>query len=169
MSATGSGTFGSDSFSNAAFTITSTADTANITEANLVGQFQELFLVPDITATVFVSGVGTGTFTGPTESIDNQYGAFGVTSTEVDLDFLDVQNDEFISYNLSTSLGPVTGPALFTVGFNYATTDGNFSITSVYYNTVTFQAEIVPEPPAIELLAVATLLLIWQRRSRLLI
>src|SRR5882672_10528471 len=61
LSSVGSGFLGSHQFSSTPFTITSTADTSQIRNPSL-GFFQ----VPDITATVFVSGIGTATFTIPT-------------------------------------------------------------------------------------------------------
>src|SRR5258705_13890013 len=64
---TGNGALGAQSFSNTAFTITSIADT-NLVTNPLLG----IYLVPDQTATVNVSGIGTVTFTIPTINVDNQ-------------------------------------------------------------------------------------------------
>lgn len=161
LSGTGSGSLGLDSFTNVGFTITSTADTANITEST-----PGVFDVPDITASIFVTGAGTGDFnlsSLPVGNVDNQQGVAGISSIGENFAILGDQNAQFKSYDLSTSLAPAAGIPIENNGLAFSTTAGDFILSEV--SSVTFQAEVVPEPSILTLLAPGALLL-WHGRSR---
>ena len=67
FSGVGTGNLGGNPFNNASFTITSTADSSQIANPS-----SGLFRVSDLTATIFVSGIGNGTFNISTVNVDNQ-------------------------------------------------------------------------------------------------
>jgi len=158
LSGTGTGSLGAIPFSDAAFTITSTADTANI-EIGPPG----VWLVPDLTATVSVSGIGSATFTIPTENIINfEVGVAGITAPDQSI-ILSIQNTAFISnnqnllqgYDLSSSVSPVTGTTSTPFNVEFETTAGAFSLSFV--SSVTYQADIVPEPSIYALLGMGVI------------
>lgn len=161
--ATATGLLGSRSFTNSLITLVATADTINV--ANAGGVF---FLVTNDLATVTVQGIGTATFTIATETFSNQMvGAVGISRQDTGFDILDTFNGIFISYNLQSSLGPVSGTAAFNPGSDFATTLGNFRLTSVS-GPVTFQATIIAEPASLVTLGfgLSTVggMLTWRRR-----
>ena len=165
FSAIGSGSLGSDSFSDQTFTITSTADTADITESTGPGVVV-IYVVPDTATTVTVDGLGTATFTIPTENVANSIGAVaieapGQTTDNSYANVLDQGNFELSDYNLSTSIGPISGNAGINDGLDFSTTAGDFDLTSV--TTDTFQAQVVPEPGSCALLTLGTVVLCSRR------
>ena len=162
FTATGSGTLGANAFTDASFTITSTADTSHVASTG------EGFSVPDLTATVSVSGLGAATFTDPTTTIDNQgLGKVGISDSVPGVALLFEDNAAFVTYDLTTPIGPLTGSSDFNSGVNFATTAGDFSLTNV--STATFQATTrsVPEPSSLAVLAIGFVILEgWLRRQR---
>jgi hypothetical protein len=158
LSGTGTGSLGADPFSDVSFTITATADTSDITESLGV------FMVSNSIATLFVSGVGTATFTIPTWTVDNTANGAGISAPNQDRLILgDGNKPAFTTYDLGSSLTPVLGTPAFNPGIGFATTVGDFSLSSV--SAVSFQAEVVPEPSAFALLGLASLGFIFQRRK----
>ena len=160
FSSIGNGSLGTSSFNSAPFTITSTADTSQI-----VNLGSGIFEVPDLTATVFVSGIGSGTFSISTINVDNQNNSgVGFSDPNQNLAILFVDNAAAATYNLSTAIGPLSGPARFNAGAQFGTTAGNFSLSSV--STVTFQATLVPEPATFALAGLSGMSLLLFRRHR---
>jgi hypothetical protein len=162
FTATGSGRLGANAFTDASFAITSTADTNQVTSTG------EGFSVPDLTATIFVSGVGTATFTNPTTNIDNQpLGRAGISDSVPGTALLFEDNPAFLTYDLTTPIGPLTGSPSFNSGVHFATTAGDFSLRDV--STSTFRAttaRAVPEPSSLALLGFGTAILAgWRRRK----
>ena len=153
----GTGSLGADPFSDASFTITSTADTSDITES--VG----VFSVSDSLATLFVSGLGTATFTIPTMTVDNTAGAAAISAPVQNMAILADFSPAFSSYDLNSSLTPVTGTPAFNSDTGFGTTAGDFSLSSV--SSVTFQAEVVPEPSVFALLGIASIGLVLRSRK----
>jgi hypothetical protein len=143
FSATGSGNLGTNAFSDVPFTITCTADTSGIANPT-----NGLFQVADRTATISVSGLGLATFTNPTLNVDNQIrSSIGLSDPAQNRAILFVDNPAFSSYNLGTSLGPLTGPPTFNFDTPFATTSGDFSLGSV--STVSFESLTIPPPKII--------------------
>ena len=132
FSGVASGRLGTATFTRAAYTITSTADTSQIIAAG------SIFSVLDLTTTVFVSGIGTATVTVPFYTYDNQtaseagfyYGTIPVRPGVV--------NAALATYGLASVIGPLggTSPAVSGIGFN--TTAGLFD--TLPFSISTFQA-----------------------------
>jgi len=152
FSGTGSGSLDAIPFSDVAFTITSTADTANIGLGTPFG----IWVVPDIETTISISGIGSAAFTIPTETIINfEVGGVSVSAPNQYIDILGIKNAAFFSsdftspqgYTLSSSVSQVTGllyiPAPSS-GFTFETTAGAFHMSSI--SSASYQADIVPEP-----------------------
>jgi PEP-CTERM motif-containing protein len=174
ISAVGSGSLGTNSFSDVSFTITSTADTSQIDINSPL--FPDILVVTNESATIEISGLGTATFTSTLSDFANQYvgpqwnrtvGAVGVTDISDGYDIIDVQNSAFDTYDLRSSIGPVSGTTFGNAGYPVGTTAGTFQLNSLP-TTATFQATLqsVPEPATVLLVALGLgVLLIGRRRS----
>jgi hypothetical protein len=81
-----------------------------------------------------------------------------------DLAILIVANSAFASYDLTTSIGPITGQAFINPGHFFSTSAGGFMLTTVA-PTASFQA-VVPEPSAVWLLAVGPSIAERNRRQK---
>jgi hypothetical protein len=146
-------------FSNALLTLTGTGDTANITNPNpATGLF-----VNSLTSLSFtIAGVGSGTFTDPFEVFARSSGIFAPVvgfnqANGIGSLILGAANIAAASnYDLSTSIGPITGFGLANVGSGngngdfFATTvttvGGGFEISSLGDATFTAVTSAVPEP-----------------------
>jgi hypothetical protein len=134
------GFLGGSVFANDLFTFTFVGDTTNVTSTpgvlfqNLVG-----------TATVSVNGM-TFTLTSPSEAADSV--TSGVASIGEGFAILGVANSAFTTYDLTTSIGPITGTTAFISGSSFATSGGSLILTTPA-RTATFQASVVPEPASI--------------------
>ena len=166
ISAVGSGSLGGNSFSDVSFTITAAADTSQIF-TNSPGILQ----VPDLSATISISGLGTATFNGTTNFVNQNEGGIGITGGSSSArgpgaDILALENDAFDTYDLSSSIGPFSGSADYNPGFDFGTTAGNFVLNSVPGDTATFQATLqtVPEPATISLVGLGALALAIRRK-----
>ena len=136
FSATGSGSLGDNPFSNSLFQITATADTSQI-----LSPAPGIFRVTDSMATVVVSNLGSATFVITTINVGNQnVSSVGFSDPGQNLAILFVSNPAFATYDLSTAIGPVSGPPIFNAGDQFLTSGGNFSLTEV--STVTFEASV---------------------------
>jgi PEP-CTERM motif len=144
--ATATGTFGGVGFTNANVVLTMINDTTNVS-----GFPPDLFLNVG-TVTVTVDGIGTATFTGATEaySVSSDAGFTEISSIHI----LATINSSFNAYDLRTSIGPVSGEAIISLGHSFPTTGGGFILNSVAGPTATFTATLtaVPEPSSLMLL-----------------
>jgi hypothetical protein len=141
----GSGSLGSNSFMDAPFTITSTANISQITEAPL-----GVLLVANIAATISISGMGIATFTIPTDTVANRSNSLvGIGAPIQDDAILFVGNDAFATYDLGSPIGPIAGPPFRSIEAKFATTAGIFSLSAV--STATFQAVFEPSRPSVSI------------------
>jgi hypothetical protein len=171
--ATATGLFGGVPFSNAFLTITAFGST------NGAGVCTG---VPNCTVnqgpiTVNVEGVGFGTITPTNPNANNPYrmgvvdnqGSQVAGMSDFGLGFLILftSSPAFAAWNITTPIGPVTGPALFTSGQAFPTSFGSFVLTSVATSTFTATIAAVPEPDvASALLAGLVLVYAMTRRAR---
>jgi hypothetical protein len=159
LSGIASGTLGGTTFSLAPFTITSQADTSQITllESNVYG-------VPTTSAVVAISGFSPAAFTIPTTNVANDIvGDAGISALSQGFAILFSSGDPALfSYHLDTSIGPLSGSAGYNPGTAFATSAGDFVIQNI--DTATFQATVVPEPPTAALLTIGCVVALVARR-----
>ena len=162
--ATATGSLNGSGFSNAMVTLTAATDTTTITQNG------SIFSAPNLTLTGTISGFGGSfTFTDATLTVDNQgvsRAGFGDFSNNLAILFVGAA--PFATYDLTTSIGPISGTPVFNPGTAFATTAGNFILNSV--STASFQATLgpaaVPEPATIVSAGLATALCLGYARRR---
>jgi hypothetical protein len=167
--ATATGSLGGVSFTNAIITITVTADTSAV----LGGGTFFSNLGP---TTVNVSGLGTAAFTDSVGAFDNGVplpagtapwaGVYDQTMSWYVV--LVTANQAFLSYDLKSQIGPISGEAVFNPGTAFPTSSGDLVLTSISDNTSTFTATntAVPEPSLILLLGLGFGAVIIAARQR---
>ncbi len=160
---TGTGSLGGTAFTNASVTIQLVGDTATVSASPVPNDFG--------TATVDVSGVGSATFTDAQMwAFDNQsLSVAGISDITKNLLIVDTSNGAFASYDLLSSIGPLSGTAGLNSGAAFPTTVGDFVLTSIARNTSSFSADVaaaaVPEPATLTLTAIGLAAAIRRRRG----
>ena len=152
--ATGTGTLGLSAFTNALVTVTLIGDTSNVLTV-AVGFRSGVGI-----GTVNVFGLGTATFTDPDiEAVVNQTsGGAGISDFTLNRTILFTNNTVFTTYDLKSSIGPVSGTPTFNPGGLFSTSLGNFGLTSLAGNsTFTAATATVPEPAGMILLGTGLL------------
>lgn len=172
---TASGVLGTTAFTASRVTLSFAGDTAGV-----VAPAPGLLINPAGTASVTVDGVGTGVFDagGQASIVFQTMGGAGIgaNSRDPDVDqggqtyILGVEAVAFATYDLSGSIGPVVGAAVFRPGLAFSTDAGDFALTSagdVTYTAVlgtaatgaapVSPAAAVPEPASLVLLGVGLL------------
>ncbi len=171
--ATGSGTLGTTTFTNAALTFTQTAETANVIYVlngiGAGGPGDYAYAVGNATATITIAGVGTASFTGQTSTFND------VTKPISGLEFggpvfggsviLGFFSPALPNYDLRSSIGPVASTTVYFGPMNFATNLGNFTLSSTT-DPATFQANVVPEPSSLTLGTIAALVGLGVRARR---
>jgi len=144
-------------------TVTFTGDTSNVTNScgasvapcNQVG-----------TATITIGGLGTYTFTDAMEAFDNQsYPAAGISDlSSGPFSVLDTIDSAFITYGLTTAIGPITDTSFINPALFANTTGGVLNFTGDS-GTSTFTAT-TPEPMTLGLLGPGLFGLFLARKKR---
>lgn len=157
-----SGAIGNSQFNTADFLITVTSDTTLI----VLNAFGDPALPVDSLSTIWISGVGTATFSDTANcsvfyNQSNSIVGFGQFNGG---DYLDVQTALGPAYDLASSVGPITGPALSVVGFeNVGTSLGVLDVVATSVPEATFQA-VVPEPSTMLFAGLGTVLFLRLKR-----
>jgi len=179
LSTTASGTLGGTSFTDALVTVTLTADTENV----VPGPTPFTGAVANYgTAVVNVAGIGTGSFTGPVgifSSLNDpaSLAFFGGTPGVIMIDnttdtgIIAELGSAFGTYDLRSSLGPLTGPGGPASGSHttpvFSTTVGDFTWAIGQTGGTlpsTFTASATPEPGTFGILAAGLVAVVWRRR-----
>src|SRR5262249_18005326 len=131
VTATGTGSLGGASFSNALVTLTLRGNTSTVTHP-LRSTFNNT-----CPPTAAAAGIGTATVTNPIVVFSNEGIAVAGIEDTVNSDILDTSNAAFATYDLTTAIGPVTGPSLINSGTPFPTSVGNFILTAASDSTFT--------------------------------
>jgi hypothetical protein len=151
---TGSGSINGLGFHDATVTLTLNGNTADVAK----GTFSLIFG----SATVNVGGAESATISGSTEVFDDQISGiagFKDGVPPVNVDILDTSAAAFSTYDLTTSIGPISGTAAFNSMTMFPTTNGhNFILDSIsgsatFTATTGVAAAATPEPMSLLLLA----------------
>jgi hypothetical protein len=148
LTADASGSLGDSNFSDALVTLTFVGDTGNVTNPS-----SGIFRNPVGTATVTVDGT-TATLVAPPQADVFVNQTDSTAGIETFARILTVQNSALANYNLTTSIGPLTGTAAGVLDTSFSTSAGFLIITSLA-STGTFQATVstaVPEPASLLLM-----------------
>lgn len=156
---TASGSLGGTAYTNALVTLIATGDTTGIVSTGPI----TLATPVSVTVTITAAGLdGPFTFTDP-YVVFRSGGLAGIargTPAARGSDLLNVTNSVFNTYDLATSIGPISGTPSFNATTGFATNAGTFFINSVAGNA-TFQAALqatpIPEPSSLALLAMGGL------------
>jgi hypothetical protein len=175
ISTSGSGTLGSLVFTDATIIFTAVTDTTFILNGPIViGDAGNQTSSPMGTDTITLLGLNTWTMSDPTFFYDDRtMGVVGFEdldeSIDTDLNVLDISGTPFSSYDLKSSLGPISDPLVFGSGnFTGPTSGGILSFTTNSTNA-SFQAVTTsasaPEPGSLGLmLAGAVILHVWRSK-----
>ena len=163
--ATATGTLGSTAFTNSQITVSFAGDTSGVTSLA-----PGILINPAGVTTVAVAGLGTATLTGSVAAVDDQaFGGAGVGAEGSGPPptgqggppstgqasgqggpplILGVNAAAFTTYDLTSAIGPVTGPSTIAAGSPYQTSNGAFVLNSAgdATFTATTAASAVPEP-----------------------
>jgi hypothetical protein len=149
--ATATGSLGGALFTNATVTLVGTGNTASITNPS---SDVSVLVLP---VSVQISGIGTFAFNDTVQVVDNGAGpvaGFGDNSNKLAILF--DQAAPFSSYNLASSIGPISGTSIFNFGASFGTAGGSLVLSGVSsdsFHAVDMSTTIpVPEPSSFALL-----------------
>ena len=158
ISGVGSGSLGDGNFSDTTFTITATADPANV-----VNPRPAIYSLEPVTAVINILGVGTATFDIPANLAANQSrSSAGIGDPAQGYALFFVVSAALASYDLTTPLDTVTGGPNFNPDREFPTTSGPFVLTSA--TSASFQ--VIPEPSSSSLMLITVLMMAKRCRTR---
>jgi PEP-CTERM motif len=161
-----SGFLGNNSFSNSLVTLTSFTDTADVTMQpgfyQAIGPTTVTVASLGTTANVITDFVGVISYTDPFPILDNKYLVIFEDDSQSAL-ILGTESYDFAGYDLTTSIGPITGNSDISV-VNVPTDQGGFILQSG--GDATFTAILLPtaapEPASFILAGLGLAGLLWR-------
>jgi hypothetical protein len=152
-SAIATGSLNGNGFTDALLTLTASGDTSNV-----VNNVSGLFNLPNLTVSLNIAGVGTATVTSGGHFFSNEntdivgFGGGGEIggNEEGGLTILGQADSAFGSYNLATSIGPITDSSLVDSNETFNTSAGGLLINSA--GDATFTATVSSPEPSTTLL-----------------
>ena len=161
VSGFGSGTLGSNSFSDAEFRITAQGD-----ETQVTNPLPHIFNLEPLDAVLEVDGIGTADFLTQLNLAVNQgfspNPAVGFGDPNQDVAIFFVSNPVFGSYDLQTTYPLTVGtPSAFNPRVTFPTTMGDFSVTDA--SSATFQS--VPEPVSLLIFAIGVFVYLLRQKT----
>ena len=151
------GIYQGQSFTNKAFTINARALVESVSSSN-----PSISIVTNGSAAISLESYGDMAVTSSTDSVANRgQGRFAMGLSSGAL-LVSLGNSAFNTWNMQSSLGPVTGTAVFNTQ-NWGTTNGALRFSGS--SAVTFTAVVTPAPGAIALVGLAGLAGSRRRRA----
>ena len=143
-SVTATGSIGATAFSDTLVTFTFVGDTANVF-VPFPSTFPGLFLNSVGTGTVTIGNLGTFSTNGiavfDNHAFDSQGdGVAGIAEGVLGPVLLDTYNSAFITYSLTTAIGPITSRPVDNQGFLIPTTGGTLFVSGDVASVSTFSA-----------------------------
>jgi len=167
---TGSGTVDSTAFNNAVFTFSVATDTSMITSFTFPDGENGFQTPAAAGADISIGGIGTGTFTDDEQIfVSNTLNTVGLTDIQSggsEMDLLDGTNAAFGTYDLQSSIGPLTISNIEALDqfVDIATSLGSVTFTAASNVIFTASEVSVPEPVTSALAAAGLLLAAGIRR-----
>lgn len=160
FSGTGTGSLGSQNFTNDSFSITVTSDTSLITPFRFIRNnfVNNGYSISPSATIISLANVGVASFTGGAKVFDNNSTAVLGIQLPSNFDLIDLPVPlPFATYDLQTSIGPifVASPTAVQQFRDVATSSGSLSFTGI--SNVTFRANVVPEPASLAMLGMGML------------
>jgi PEP-CTERM motif len=166
FSGTGNGRLGANFFTNAPFTLTTSADPAQVTDL-----LPPVLKVSDYSASVSITGIGNATFTTNFQTL--HFNNPNASESGVGLflyyqgpKLIFMQGAAFLPYTLTTSFGPQVGNSTFSANL-FPTTAGDFLLTAVSSGSFQAVLQTVPEPATLSLFGLLGVVMVIQRRRSL--
>jgi PEP-CTERM motif len=165
ISTSGSGTINGLTFTDGTIIFTAVTDTTNILNGpETIGDTGNSTSSPQGTDTVTIVGLGSWTLSDPVAFFDDRttgvVGFFDLRPGDVFVDLLDISGTPFSTYDLKSSLGPISDPLANGTGTftNIPTSIGTLAFTGNSTNA-SFQAVTagVPEPGSLALMMLGAL------------
>lgn len=166
-SGTSSGVIGGSSFSDTPFVISAFGDTLNRFDYST-----QVTLIPHGTAKIELDGIGQFTISTPTysfvseQSVGGRLAGIGRVYSGSDLIWTGA-HPELNHWDMGTSIGPLTGLGTLLLWNSAAepmlTSGGQLELVS-HPTSITFQADVAPEPSTIALVAIGCAAIGYRRR-----
>ncbi|HEY8100208.1 MAG TPA: PEP-CTERM sorting domain-containing protein [Burkholderiaceae bacterium] len=151
---TATGSLGGQSFTDAAFSVTSLADTNNVHHNYIPG----VDYVYANHSSISIAGFGLADFTiAITDLVNRNIGAFLFSDPTQNRLIMSVANSDALTYDLTSSIGPDSGPSNVNTTVFFGTSLGLLNLTNISennYQAVLGETTDVPEPGILMLILI---------------